>query len=300
MSLYGDLCKLCDKLGCEYLTDAVLKDYTSFKIGGKADLMIFPDTTEKLSAILENANKNNIKIFVLGKGSNLLVGDDGVNAAVINTCKLNSIELIEDTVIKCECGTSLSRLCRFALENSLSGLEFAFGIPGSAGGAAYMNAGAYGGEMKDVLISREHINPDGTLSSYNGNELSLGYRHSAYSDNDLIITSLTLKLTKGRKEDIKSKMDELIAKRKEKQPLEFPSAGSTFKRPEGYFAGALIEQCGLKGYTCGGAQVSTKHAGFVVNIGSASARDVLNVIEHCRKIVFEKTGVMLEPEVKII
>ncbi len=300
MSLYGDLCKLCDKLGCEYLTDAVLKDYTSFKIGGKADLMIFPDTTEKLSAILENANKNNIKIFVLGKGSNLLVGDDGVNAAVINTCKLNSIELIEDTVIKCECGTSLSRLCRFALENSLSGLEFAFGIPGSAGGAAYMNAGAYGGEMKDVLISCEHINPDGTLSSYNGNELSLGYRHSAYSDNDLIITSLTLKLTKGRKEDIKSKMDELIAKRKEKQPLEFPSAGSTFKRPEGYFAGALIEQCGLKGYTCGGAQVSTKHAGFVVNIGSASARDVLNVIEHCRKIVFEKTGVMLEPEVKII
>lgn len=300
MSLYGDLCRLCDDLGCEYLTDAVLKDYTSFKIGGKADLMIFPDSTEKLSAILENANTNNIKIFVLGKGSNLLVSDDGVNAAVINTCKLNSIELIEDNVIKCECGVSLSRLCRFALENSLSGLEFAFGIPGSAGGAAYMNAGAYGGEMKDVLISCDHINPNGTVSSYKGNELSLGYRHSAYSNNNLIITLLTLKLTKGRKEDIRSKMDELIAKRKEKQPLEFPSAGSTFKRPEGYFAGALIEQCGLKGYTCGGAQVSTKHAGFVVNIGSASARDVLNVIEHCRKTVFEKTGVMLEPEVKII
>lgn len=300
MSLYSNLCTLCNELECEYSTDAVLKDYTSFKIGGKADLMIFPDSTEKLSEIIKKANENNIPVFVLGKGSNLLVSDSGINAAVINTCKLDGIELVDETTIRCQSGISLSRLCRFALENSLTGLEFAFGIPGTAGGAAYMNAGAYGGEMKDVIVSCEHINSDGSFSSFSGAELKLSYRHSAYSDSDLIITSLTLKLRKGDKEEIKAKMDELIGKRKDKQPLEYPSAGSTFKRPEGYFAGVLIEQCGLKGFTVGGAQVSEKHAGFVINIGSAAADDVMSVIEHCQKTVLEKTGVILEPEVKII
>lgn len=300
MSLYDNLCTLCDKLECEYSTDAVLKDYTSFKIGGKADLMIFPDTAEKLSAILAQANEEKIPVFVLGKGSNLLVSDSGIKAVVINTSKLDGIELINETTIKCQSGISLSRLCRFALDNSLTGLEFAFGIPGTAGGAAYMNAGAYGGEMKDVLVSCEHLNTDGSASSFSGDELSLGYRHSVYSDSDYVITSLTLKLEKGDKDAIKARMDELIGKRKDKQPLEYPSAGSTFKRPEGYFAGALIEQCGLKGFTVGGAQVSEKHAGFVINIGSATAEDVLGVIDHCQKTVFENTGVTLEPEVKII
>lgn len=300
MSLYSNLCTLCNELECEYSTDAMLKDYTSFKIGGKADLMIFPDSVDKLSKIISAANNDDIPVFVLGKGSNLLVNDEGINAVVINTCKLDGIELIDETTIKCQSGISLSRLCRFALENSLSGLEFAFGIPGTAGGAAYMNAGAYGGEMKDVLVSCEHLNSDGSYSLFSGDELDLSYRHSAYSDSDYIITSLILKLQKGDTEEIKSKMDELIAKRKDKQPLEYPSAGSTFKRPEGYFAGALIEECGLKGYTVGGAQVSEKHAGFVINIGSASSADVLGVIDHCRETVFNNTGVMLEPEVKII
>ena len=300
MSIYGKLYALCDEIKCEYSTEAMLRDFTSFRIGGKADIMIFPDTFEKLEEIVSFSHTNQIPVFVLGKGSNLLVNDEGIRGIVINTCKLDKIELVDETTIRCGCGISLSRLCRFALDNSLTGLEFAFGIPGTAGGAAYMNAGAYGGEMKDVLIYCEHLNADGSKGSFADDELSLSYRHSAYSDKDYVITALTLKLQKGDKEEIKAKMDELIGKRKDKQPLEYPSAGSTFKRPEGFFAGALVEECGLKGYTVGGAQVSEKHAGFVINIGSATAKDVIGLIEHCQKTVQEQKGVVLEPEVKII
>lgn len=300
MSGYGKICDLCEKIGCEYITDAMLKDYTSFKIGGAAGLMAFPNDVNKFSQIVAYAAQNSIPVLVIGKGSNLLVSDNGFKGVVINTCRFDSIELVDETTIVCQSGISLSRLCRFALDNSLTGLEFAFGIPGTAGGAAYMNAGAYGGEMKDVLVSCEHILPSGEIGTFCGDELKLGYRHSVYSDSDMLITALTLSLKKGNKEEIKAKMDELMSRRKDKQPLEYPSAGSTFKRPEGYFAGALIEQCGLKGYTVGGAQVSEKHAGFVINKGGASAADVLSVINHCRDTVFEKTGVTLEPEVKII
>lgn len=300
MGSYRNLINLCNEIGCEYLTDAMLKDYTSFKIGGKADVMIFPDSVEKLTAAISLVKEENTNILVLGKGSNMLADDGGFRGVVINTCRMDKIELVDETTIVCQSGASLSRVCRFALDNSLTGLEFAFGIPGTAGGAAYMNAGAYGGEMKDVLVSCSHIERDGSVSVFSGDELKLGYRHSVYTDSENIITSLTLKLSKGDKTEIKAKMDELMAKRKDKQPLEYPSAGSTFKRPEGYFAGALIEQCGLKGYTSGGAQVSEKHAGFVINIGGATAADVKAVIEHCKKTVHEKTGVLLEPEVKIL
>lgn len=300
MGSYRNLIKLCTEIGCEYSTDALLKDYTSFKIGGKSDVMIFPDSVEKLTAAISLVKEENMNILVLGKGSNMLADDGGFRGVVINTCRMDKIELVDETTIVCQSGASLSRVCRFALDNSLAGLEFAFGIPGTAGGAAYMNAGAYGGEMKDVLVSCSHIERDGSVSVFSGDELKLGYRHSVYTDSENIITSLTLKLSKGDKTEIKAKMDELMAKRKDKQPLEYPSAGSTFKRPEGYFAGALIEQCGLKGYTSGGAQVSEKHAGFVINIGGATAADVKAVIEHCKKTVHEKTGVLLEPEVKIL
>lgn len=300
MGSYSKLYNLCNEIGCEYSTNALLKDYTSFKIGGKADIMVFPDQISKLSSVIAYAKGENFPILIIGKGSNMLVDDNGFNGIVINTCRLDKIELVDDETIYCQSGASLSRLCRFALENSLTGLEFAFGIPGTAGGAAYMNAGAYGGEMKDVLVSCEHILSDGTIGNFRAEKLDLSYRHSVYSDSDMIITALTLKLKKGEKAVIKSKMDELISKRKEKQPLEYPSAGSTFKRPEGYFAGALIEQCGLKGYTVGGAQVSEKHAGFVINIGSATAADVMAVVEHCQKTVYNATGVMLEPEIKTI
>lgn len=300
MSSYSKLYALCKDIECEYSTEALLRDYTSFKIGGKADLMIFPDEISKLSTVIAFINSEKLPSLVLGKGSNMLADDKGFRGVVINTCKLDKIMLVDDTTVVCQCGVSLSRLCRFALENSLTGLEFAFGIPGTAGGAAYMNAGAYGGEMKDVLVACEHIMPDGTFSSFSGDELKLGYRHSAYSDSKMLITSLTLKLSNGNTSEIKAKMDDLMGRRRDKQPLEYPSAGSTFKRPEGYFAGALIEKCNLKGYTVGGAQVSEKHAGFVVNKGGATAADVIAVIEHCKKTVCDKTGIILETEVKII
>lgn len=300
MNSYSDFCALCNEIKCEYSVDVPLRDYTSFKIGGNADVIVFPDTAEKLVSVTEYANNNAIRVLVIGKGSNLLVNDSGFRGIVINTCKMDKIMLVDDTTIYCECGVSLSRLCRFALENSLTGLEFAFGIPGTAGGAAYMNAGAYGGEMKDVLVSCTHITSDGKIAEFTGDELNLSYRHSAYSDTDIIILSLTLNLNKGEKSEIKAKMDDLMSRRRDKQPLEYPSAGSTFKRPEGYFAGALIEQCGLKGYSCGGAQVSEKHAGFVINRGGATAEDVLCVINHCKETVLMQTGVVLEPEVKII
>ena len=300
MSSYSEFCALCDDIKCEYAVDVPLRDYTSFKIGGNADILVFPDSVSKVTAVADYARANDIPLLVIGKGSNLLVSDDGFRGVVINTCKMDEIYLLDETTVYCQSGASLSRLCRFALENSLTGLEFAFGIPGTAGGAAYMNAGAYGGEMKDVLICCEHITPDGRLAEFNADKLELGYRHSVYSDSDYIILSLVLRLEKGDKNEIKAKMDDLMSRRKDKQPLEFPSAGSTFKRPEGYFAGALIEQCGLKGYTSGGAQVSEKHAGFVINRGGATAKDVLDVINHCKETVYKETGVTIEPEVKII
>lgn len=299
MSTFNAIKALCNEIGCEYSEDIMLSARTSFKIGGKADLFVMPSTEDMLAAVISLCNSEKVRTLILGKGSNLLVSDEGFRGVVISTDKLDEIKLIDETTIYCQSGVTLSKLCRFALDNSLTGLEFAFGIPGSAGGAAYMNAGAYGGEMKDVLCRCDHICADGNKGFFEGDNLDLSYRHSAYSKSDKTVTALYLKLEKGDKAAIKAKMDELMGKRRDKQPLEYPSAGSTFKRPEGYFAGALIEQNGLKGFTVGGAQVSEKHAGFVVNIGGATAKDVLAVIDHCRKTVFESTGVMLEPEIEI-
>ncbi len=299
MSSYNNIKSICTEICCEYSEGVMLSAHTSFKIGGKADLFVMPDTTEKLAAVISACKKDELKVLILGKGSNLLVSDNGFKGVVVSTGALDKLELIDETTVYCQSGVTLSKLCRFALDNSLTGLEFAYGIPGSAGGAAYMNAGAYGGEMKDVLYRCDHISSDGETGSFEGDELDLSYRHSVYSKSDKTVTALYLKLQKGDKTAIKAKMDELMGKRRDKQPLEYPSAGSTFKRPEGHFAGALIEQCGLKGFTVGGAQVSQKHAGFVVNVGGATANDVLGVIKHCQSVVFENTGVMLEPEVEI-
>ncbi|MBO5409678.1 MAG: UDP-N-acetylmuramate dehydrogenase, partial [Clostridia bacterium] len=273
---------------------------TSFKIGGNADLMLFPDTQEKLIKTSEYSKSIGCPFYIIGKGSNLLFPDDGYRGVVINTCNLTAIELVDDNTIRCECGVSMTRLAKFALENSLMGLEFAYGIPGTVGGGVYMNAGAYGGEIKDVIVSATHIDSDGQLVTLDKEKLCLTYRHSFYSDKDFIITSAEFRLEKGDAEEIKAKMDDLMFRRKDKQPLEYPSAGSTFKRPEGYFAAALLDEAGLKGYSVGGAQVSEKHAGFVINKGGATASDVINLMEHCKKTVFEKFGVELEPEVKII
>ena len=299
--LYGELITLAKSLGAVVEENAPMSKYTSFKTGGNADLLITPASVDSLTQIIKKCKELNIKPFVMGNGSNLLVTDKGYKGAIIKIgSNLSSMKLVDENTIECESGTMMKALCNFALDNSLSGLEFAFGIPGNLGGAIYMNAGAYGGEMKDVLYSCTHIDSDGNIGTLTKDQLDLGYRRSAYTDNGYTIISATLKLQKGDKIAIKEAMNDKLRRRKEKQPLEFPSAGSTFKRPEGYFAGALIEDCNLKGYSIGGAQVSEKHAGFVINRGGATSTDILNLIKHIQNTVFEKHGVKLETEVKII
>lgn len=288
-------------IGCPSQRDVPMSKYTTFRIGGNASVMLTPTTDEQLASIIKKCKKDNIKPFIIGNGSNMLISDKGLDTVVINMCRPDpKIELVNGDTVVCDAGATMSKVCNFALENGLTGLEFAFGIPGSAGGAAYMNAGAYGGEMKDVLVECRHIDSDGNFGSLKGEELGLAYRTSAYEHNGYIITTLVMKLSKGNKDEIRAKMQELLQRRKDKQPLEYPSAGSTFKRPEGYFAGALIEECGLKGYSVGGAQVSEKHAGFVINKGDASAKDVLDLIKYIQDKVLSEKGVMLEPEVRLI
>ena len=209
------------------------------------------------------------------------------------------IKLIDDETIFALSGTLLIKVCRFAYENGLSGLEFAYGIPGSCGGGAFMNAGAYGGEMKDVMFRCSHIDQNGDRGFLEGDDMRLGYRHSAYYDNGCIITGVYLKLKKADKSEIKAKMDDFMSRRREKQPLEYPSAGSTFKRPEGYFAGTLIEECNLKGKRVGGAEVSEKHAGFVINKGNATCKDVLDLCELVSDTIKKEKGVSLEMEIRV-
>ncbi len=288
-------------IGCKAEREVPMSKYTTFRIGGNASVMLTPLNDSQLISVIKECKKENIKPFILGNGSNMLICDAGLKTVVINMCRPEpKIELVNGDTIVCDAGINMSKVCNFALENELTGLEFAFGIPGSAGGAAYMNAGAYGGEMKDVLVECRHIDLDGNLGSLKGDELGLAYRTSAYERNGFIITTLIMKLKKGDKAEIKAKMQELLQRRKDKQPLEFPSAGSTFKRPVGYFAGGLIEECGLKGYSVGGAQVSEKHAGFIINKGGATAQDVLDLIKYVQDRVYEEKGVHLEPEVRLI
>ena len=299
--MYNEIASFAEKCGATVIKDAPMKKYTSFRCGGNASVLVIPDCVDSLKKIIDFCNSQNTKPLIIGNGSNLLVTDNGINGVVIKIgSDISKIELLDETTIRCEAGASLKSLCMFALENSLSGLEFAYGIPGTLGGAVYMNAGAYGGEMKDVLVSTTHIDLDGNIGELFQEDLNLRYRGSAYTDNNYTIVSAVMKLKKADKKDIKEAMDDKLQKRKEKQPLEYGSAGSTFKRPTGYFAGALIEESGLKGYTVGGAQVSEKHAGFVINKNNATATDVINLIRDVQKIVFEKHGVMLETEVKII
>lgn len=278
-----------------------MKEHTSFKTGGNADILINPKDDEAVKAVLTFAKENDTPLTVVGNSSNMLISDDGIKGIVIKTAGgLNDV-LLSDSMITAGAGVSLARLCIFALDNSLSGLEFAYGIPGTVGGAVYMNAGAYGGEIKDVLKGITHITPELITEQKSVGELSLSYRHSFYSDNDgYFILNAQFELQKDDPKLIKERMDDFLSRRKSKQPIEYPSAGSTFKRPEGYFAGKLIEDCGLKGYRIGGAMVSEKHAGFVINYDNATTEDILNLITYIQKTVKEKTGVTLETEVKIL
>ena len=286
----------------QYKLDEPMSNHTSFKTGGKAALFVHIDSEDKLGRVLALCKEENKDIFVLGKGSNLLVSDDGIRDKVVIHISTDfaDMKLLDETTIEVSAGASLASLCKFALANSLTGLEFAYGIPGSCGGAAYMNAGAYGGEMKDVVVKVNHIDMDGNKGSFSSNELKFAYRKSAYTDSGLIITSLVLKLEKGDKSVIEATMTETMGKRVDKQPLEYPSAGSVFKRPEGYFAGALIEQSDLKGKRIGGAMVSEKHAGFIINYDKATTTDVINLIKHCQETVYNKFGVKLETEIKFV
>lgn len=290
------------QLNIEFLTEEPMKNHTSFRTGGNAEVFSIPKNESEIKAILNLCNKENVPCFVLGNGSNILVPDEGIRNRVVIYLgeNLSYINEKEDGTIVAGAGTKLIQLCRYALSKELSGLEFAYGIPGSVGGAAYMNAGAYGGEMKDVLVKINHINEDGTDGFTEGDEMDLSYRHSAYSSEKKIITSVELKLQNGDKEEIEAKMKDFLGRRKDKQPLEYPSAGSVFKRPEGYFAGALIEQSGLKGKRIGGAMVSEKHAGFIINYDNATTSDVLELIDFCRETVKDKFGVTLEAEIKSV
>lgn len=282
----------------EYIENCSLSSYTSFKIGGEADLLITPKTIEQLKTAILLCKEQNVPYMMLGKGSNLLISDKGIAGAVIHiTPALGKMELVGENSIVCGAGVSLSALCNFAKDNSLTGLEFAFGIPGSVGGAVYMNAGAYGGEMKDVIKSVTFMNENGEIKTYSGEELEFSYRHSVFSGKNDVILFAEFSLSHGDKDKIEECMTETMGRRKAKQPLDFPSAGSVFKRPEGYFAGTLIESCGLKGYTVGGAQVSEKHAGFIINIGGATCEDVMALVDYVRNTVQKEHGVLLEPEI---
>lgn len=274
-----------------------MKKHTTFKIGGAAHIFTEPKTEEQLAAIVAYCKNEAIPYFILGKGSNLLVSDNGIEGVVISTLSLDSIELLNEGIIKCSAGAVLTNLCSFALKNSLSGLEFAFGIPGSVGGAVYMNAGAYGGEIKDCILSATVLTASGEIITVKAEDMALGYRTSIFKTNSSVILSAEFALERADACEIREKMDDFITRRKTKQPLEFGSAGSTFKRPEGYFAGALIEGAGLKGFSIGDAQVSEKHAGFVINRANASAKDVAGLVEHIKATVLEKSGVSLEPEI---
>ncbi len=285
---------------CTCRVNEPMAKHTTFKVGGKADIILFPHSEEQIKKIILECKDNNIIWQVIGNGSNLLVKDEGIRGAVIVIgIDMNSVSFENDLLVS-QAGASLSSVCMTALNNSLGGLEFAWGIPGNVGGAIFMNAGAYGGEMKDVVHSVEYLDEDGISHKLLKNELEFSYRKSFFSNKKCIITKVYFELNKADFNEIKAKMDDFINRRRDKQPLEFPSAGSTFKRPQGNFAGALIEQCGLKGYSIGDAQVSEKHAGFVINRGKATYDDISKLISYIQKTVFEKTGYKLECEVKTI
>lgn len=288
--------KILKELGISYKVNEPMSLHTSFKIGGGAEYFVEPSNEKELSAVLKATKENNIPVTVIGNGSNLLVSDEGIEGVVVSTLKMKTIRLLDETHIFAEAGSSLTAVCLFSKNNSLSGLEFAYGIPGSVGGALYMNAGAYGGEMSDVVESAKSLD-NGKLVERKVDEIDLSYRHSVYTGSNEIIVGVTFKLEKGNLDEIEEKMNTLMQKRKTSQPLDFPSGGSTFKRPEGYFAAALIDECGLKGLSVGGAEVSRKHAGFVINRENATCCDVLDLIQKIKDAVFEQKGVKLETEV---
>lgn len=282
------------------LINEPMKNHTTFKIGGNADFVVMPENREEIVSIINFLKKNSISYFVMGNGSNLLVSDSGFNGIIIKLGQ-NFSKIEEDGIfLKVDAGALLTKISNIAINSSLTGFEELSGIPGSLGGAVYMNAGAYGREIKDVLYDITYIDKSGNIKTVNINDVKMEYRETFFSDNDLVVLGATLKLEKGDKEKIINRTREVTKMRVDKQPLNFPSAGSTFKRPVGHFAGKLIEDAGLKGYSVGGARVSEKHAGFVINYNNATFSEVIRLTEDVKKTVKEKFDVELELEVKII
>lgn len=278
-----------------------MSGYTTMQVGGPAAVVAFIHSAEELITAVQEAKNADIRFTVIGNGSNIIFSDNGFDGLVIVTTEMKNYS-IEDDIIKADCGASVTRLAVEAQKAGLTGLEFAYGIPGSLGGGVYMNAGAYGGSLSDVVISSICFDTQNdTIRKIDLEEHAFTYRHSIYTKNpNLVILAAMLKLAHGNKDEIATKMNELIRSRKEKQPLNFPSAGSVFKRPVGYYAGELIENCGLKGYRIGGAEVSEKHAGFIVNRGNATADDVMRLVEHVQSTVCQAYSVNLECEIKYI
>lgn len=298
---YTLLDQTAQALGCPLRADEPMARHTTFQIGGPADRFLTVENAAQLQGLLSCLRQAGIPYLVLGKGSNLLVSDKGIRGAVLHLGgDFKKVEVLPDgRTLRAGAGAPLASVCALARERSLTGLEFAWGIPGSVGGGAYMDAGAYGGEMRDVVSRVLHLGPDGAPGEARGEELCFGYRKSRYTGGEDIITAVEFTLQPGDPAAIAGKMEELMARRKDKQPYDMPSAGSVFKRPQNGFAAALIEQCGLKGRRVGGAQVSEKHAGFIVNTGGAACQDVLELISIIQKTVEEQTGTRLECEVRV-
>ena len=284
----------------EVLYNEPLRKYSFTKTGGNAEVLVKLTNEQDLQNIIKYCNENNIELTILGNGSNVLISDNGIAGIVAITSDMNKIELLDDDIISCYAGLTLKELTDFCIENSLTNLEFSCGIPGSVGGAIFMNAGAYGGEMKEVVQKVEVFTKTGEKKIYTNEQMEFSYRHSVIQETKEIISRVYFQMKKGNKEEIIAKVEELNKMRLDKQPLEYPSCGSVFKRPEGYFAGKLIQDAGLQGLTVGGAQVSKKHAGFMVNINSATCEDYKNLIKEVQKKVLEDSGIELECEVKIL
>ena len=279
--------------------NAPLSAHTTFRVGGPAALIVFPENVAALAAVLGACAEEGISPLILGNGSNVLAPDEGLDRVVI--CTKNMTELrVDGTAITVGAGCTMAKLANAALNAGLTGLEFAHGIPGTVGGGTVMNAGAYGGELKDVITEVRCLTMDGTPAIRRGEELDFGYRHSCFDSGEFVIVSVSFALSYGDPDMIRGRMDELAAKRRASQPLEYPSAGSTFKRPAGHYAAKLIQDCGLKGRAVGGAQVSMKHAGFVINTGGATCSDILQLIQVIKDEVYQQTAVALELEVKLL
>ncbi|MEG0019264.1 MAG: UDP-N-acetylmuramate dehydrogenase [Oscillospiraceae bacterium] len=283
----------------DFLERESLKNHTTFKVGGDADYIVMPKTVEQVMVLLKLFKSENVPYYVLGRGSNVIFKDCGFKGVIIKTSGLQSV-WVEGTTVTAQAGVTLNTLCKRLQENQLSGLEFCYGIPGNVGGATYMNAGAYGGEICDAIIEIEYIDENVTRQTIGIKQGEFSYRHSIFQEKNWLITACKFSLKKADGDKILQFMEEIMDKRRDKQPLDKPSAGSSFKRPQGHFAAALIDECGLKGKTCGGAQISEKHAGFIVNIGKATCCDIQELATQVENIVLEKTGVKLEREMIIV